>query len=97
MFLMITKVVNINGNLTLVSTLRKSLINWDTKLRYADAGQQTVELKYDPMGNSVWRKSTPPNTYRKYVADIAGSTPSTSSGQAGDANLDWDWVAIEGL
>ena len=52
--------------------------NWDNKLRKAEwPGNNSIELKYDPLGNRVYKKSTASGsaTERKYVVDITGELP----------------------
>ncbi|MBN1796533.1 MAG: PKD domain-containing protein, partial [Sedimentisphaerales bacterium] len=51
--------------------------NWENKLRKATIGSDTIELKYDPMGNRVWKKSVVNSntTKRKYIIDISGKLP----------------------
>jgi RHS repeat-associated protein len=66
---------NNNGNLTSVSAPAKSLVyNWDNKLRSATNGPNSISLKYDPMGNRVYKSSSAQGT-RKYIVDIAGGLP----------------------
>lgn len=71
-----------NGNMTLTdqtsgddTTLE---YNFDNKLRHAQKGADTIDLKYDPMGNRIW-KSGAAGT-RKYVVDIAGKLPTILMG-----------------
>ncbi len=54
--------------------------NWDNKLRKAiwnENPEDSIELKYDPLGNRVYKKSTASGsaTERKYVVDITGELP----------------------
>jgi len=55
--------------------------NWDGKLRLATKGGTTIKLKYDPMGNRVWKKVIPPggpmgaSNTNKYIVDIVGDLP----------------------
>ena len=52
--------------------------NWDNKLRKAEwPGNNSIELKYDPLGNRVYKKSTASGsaTERKYIVDITGELP----------------------
>jgi len=51
--------------------------NWDNKLRHADTSQKTIDIKYDPMGNRVWKQSTvsEQTTTRKYIVDISSGLP----------------------
>jgi len=54
--------------------------NWDGKLRKAiwnESPEDSIELKYDPLGNRVYKKSTAGGeaTERKYVVDITGKLP----------------------
>jgi hypothetical protein len=50
--------------------------NWDNKLRKAEWPTDTssIELKYDPLGNRVYKKSTASGsaTGRKYIVDTFG-------------------------
>ncbi|MDD5011955.1 MAG: RHS repeat-associated core domain-containing protein, partial [Phycisphaerae bacterium] len=49
--------------------------NWDGKLRRAETGEQeTVEFKYDPMGNRIYKNSSVSGKQR-YIVDIAGKLP----------------------
>ncbi len=67
-----------NGDMNLFSAPARSFVyNWDNKLRSAANGPNSISLKYDPMGNRVWKKSTidSQTTNRKYVVDIAGGLP----------------------
>jgi uncharacterized protein RhaS with RHS repeats len=48
--------------------------NWDNKLRSATQGPNSIRVKYDPMGNRVWKNSGATGQ-RKYVVDIAGNLP----------------------
>jgi hypothetical protein len=48
--------------------------NWDNKLRHAEAQYNTIDLKYDPMGNRVYKASSTQGT-RKYIVDISGGLP----------------------
>jgi hypothetical protein len=53
-------------------------LNWNNKLRKAEwPGNNSIELKYDPLGNRVYKKSTASGsaTERKYVVDITGELP----------------------
>jgi hypothetical protein len=53
--------------------------NWDGKLREATIGDDYVRVKYDPMGNRIWRQSydypAPTTTIRKYIVDISAKLP----------------------
>jgi hypothetical protein len=68
-----------NGRLAATTTPAVSLTyNADGKLRYAGIGDDdSVALKYDLMGNRVWKQSTVSGqtTTRKYIVDIAGRLP----------------------
>ncbi len=44
--------------------------NWDGKLRSATKGTTTINLKYDPDGNRIYKDSG--GTARKYLVDIVG-------------------------
>ena len=45
-----------------------------SKLRTASADGNTINIKYDPFGNRIWRKVTGENA-RKYIVDISGDLP----------------------
>ena len=61
-----------NGQLT--TGISKSFEwNWDGKLKQATIGGTTVTLKYDPMGNRVY-KDNGTNEHR-YIVDWSGSVP----------------------
>ncbi len=61
-----------NGNLTTgVST--NLVWNWDDKLRSATKAGTTINLKYDPSGNRIYKDSG--GTGRKYIVDIVGDLP----------------------
>lgn len=70
-----------NGDMNYYSSLSKSFVyNWDKKLRSATkvAPPYSIQIKYDPMGNRVWKYSKYNNsiiTCRKYVVDVAGGLP----------------------
>jgi len=68
-----------NGNLVQkdeTATADTNLVyNWDNKLRSAARYPYTISVKYDPLGNRVWKKCNIPNTTRKYIVDIAGGLP----------------------
>jgi RHS repeat-associated protein len=54
--------------------------NWDNKLRKAiwnTSPEDSIEIKYDPMGNRVYKKSTASGsaTEHKYIVDITGKLP----------------------
>jgi RHS repeat-associated protein len=48
--------------------------NWDGKLQSATKGADSIALKYDPMGNRVFKGSAV-NGNRKYVVDVSGGLP----------------------
>ncbi len=50
------------------------IYNWDGKLSKAYLDSNNIHLKYDPMGNRVWKNSSV-NGERKYIVDIAGRLP----------------------
>ena len=68
-----------NGDMNYVDNVTGSdknfVYNWDNKLRSATRVPYSLAVKYDPMGNRVWKRSTIPTTYRKYIVDIAGGLP----------------------
>ncbi len=51
--------------------------NWDNKLRKATKGSDTIEIKYDPQGNRIYKETviSGQNTKRKYIVDIVGDLP----------------------
>ncbi len=64
-----------NGSTTSVSAPARSFVyNWDNKLRSATCDGNSISVKYDPMGNRVYKSSSAQGT-RKYVVDIAGGLP----------------------
>ncbi len=48
--------------------------NWDGKLRNAVVDSDSIELKYDPLGNRILKNSTINGNHR-YVLDVASSVP----------------------
>ncbi len=66
-----------NGQLTLTdqsSSDDTSLVwNWDDKLRSATKAGTTINLKYGPLGNRIYKDSG--GTGRKYIVDIVGDLP----------------------
>jgi len=48
--------------------------NWDNKLRSGTKGADSIALKYDPMGNRVFKDSNEAGQ-RKYIVDITGKLP----------------------
>ncbi len=48
--------------------------NWDNKLRSATNGTKTIDLKYDPAGNRIWKDSSESGT-RKFIVDTVGRLP----------------------
>ena len=64
-----------NGRLEEKDTSAVTFIyNWDGKLSKAYLSSDNIHLKYDPMGNRVWKNSTV-NGERKYIIDITGRLP----------------------
>ena len=71
-----TFIWNDNGQLITGPSSIAYKYNWDGKLRHAKDGTNHLRIKYDPMGNRVWRRY--PNssaTPTKYVVDIVGNLP----------------------
>jgi RHS repeat-associated protein len=69
-----------NGNTTKLPTASANDVveyNWDNRMRSASKGSDSIAVKYDPMGNRVWRQSYDGQntTTKKYVVDISGSLP----------------------
>lgn len=66
---------DLNGNLTSYTAQATSCAyNWDNKLRSASKGGATINLKYDPMGNRIYKASSIAGN-RKYIVDIVGDLP----------------------
>jgi len=70
----------LNGNTTKLPTSSANDVveyNWDNKLRSAQKGSAWIWVKYDPMGNRVWRQSYDGQntTTKKHVVDISGKLP----------------------
>jgi hypothetical protein len=65
-----------NGRLT-TSVTASLVYNWDGKLRSATAGGDSIAVKYDPMGNRVYKESTVSSetTKRKFIVDISSKLP----------------------
>jgi len=64
-----------NGNM--IDGVSSTLVyNWDNKLRSAAKGADTISLKYDPLGNRIWKQvNDGQTTTRKYIVDIVGDLP----------------------
>ena len=45
---------NLNGNLD-NSVIASFTYDWDNKLRYATSGDDTIEIRYDPRGNRIYK------------------------------------------
>jgi hypothetical protein len=59
-----------NGQLTTDASSRTLIYNHDGKLRKAKDGATTLaHLRYDPLGNRIWKDSSTAGT-RKYIVDI---------------------------
>jgi RHS repeat-associated protein len=65
-----------NGNLELFDSSSDTTMeyNWDNKLKSATKGAESIALKYDPLGNRIWKSSGSAGT-RKYIVDIVGDLP----------------------
>jgi RHS repeat-associated protein len=65
-----------DGNMkTLPTTDTNSLVyNWDGKLRSAQKGSNTINVRYDPAGNRIRKDSSVSGT-RKYIVDTVGDLP----------------------
>jgi len=48
--------------------------NWDGKLRHGQKGTAAIDLRYDPLGNRIYKNSSEAGV-RKYIVDIVGSLP----------------------
>jgi len=71
---------NENGNMASVSAPARSFVyNWDNKLRSGqkDTTSSIDLIKYDLMGNRIWKQSTLSSltTARKYIVDVSGGLP----------------------
>jgi len=67
---------DLNGQMTNLpySGITTQLVwNWDGKLRSGTKGTDTIELRYDPLGNRV--SKTVNESERKYIIDISGKLP----------------------
>ncbi len=53
------------------------MYNWDGRLRSGQSGNKSISIKYDPVGNQVWKQSSDgqTTTARKYIVDIVGDLP----------------------
>ncbi|UCF00403.1 MAG: hypothetical protein JSV82_04890 [Planctomycetota bacterium] len=64
-----------NGNMTTGVDV-DVVWNWENKLRSAESGTKSVKVKYDPLGNRIWKRSVTAGTVnRKYIVDIVGGLP----------------------
>ncbi len=64
-----------NGNMKVGVVSESTLVyNWDGKLRNANYDAKLIKLRYDPMGNRIWKYSSEAGT-RKHIVDIAGDLP----------------------
>ena len=66
-----------NGRLTDKNTNTAFIYNPDGKLRYAGTTTSNITVKYDPMGNRIWRQSVANGqaSARKYIVDTVGDLP----------------------
>ena len=68
---------DLNGNTTKLPTSSANdtiEYNWDNKLRSASKGSDSITVKYDPMGNRVYKSSYDGSstTVQKFIVDISG-------------------------
>ena len=64
-----------NGNMKGGVAGWSSLVyNWDGKLKSADYDPKLIQLRYDPMGNRIFKDSTEAGKH-KYIVDIVGDLP----------------------
>jgi RHS repeat-associated protein len=63
-----------NGQLIEGQDSAEYTYNWDNKLRSAVKGSTSINLKYDPMGNRIYKNSSEAGA-RKYIVDIVGDLP----------------------
>ncbi len=71
---------DLNGNTTKLPTSNANdtiEYNWDNKLRSASKGPDSITVKYDPMGNRVYKSSYDGSTttVQEFILDIAGKLP----------------------
>jgi RHS repeat-associated protein len=72
---------DLNGNQTAglkdASTSMNLEYNWDNKLQSAVAGANTIDIKYDPAGNRIYKSSVGSlsSAARKYIIDVVGDLP----------------------
>ncbi len=64
-------------NLPVSGVTTELAYNWDNKLRHGQYDNLTIDLKYDPSGNRIWKQSFDGvnTTTRKYIVDIVGDLP----------------------
>ena len=67
---------NLNGNLD-NSVTASFTYDWDNKLRFAQSGSNTIEIRYDVRGNRIYKSVDDGEnvTERKYIVDIVGRLP----------------------
>jgi len=67
---------DLNGNMKNlpVSDANELVYNWDNKLRSAQKGSGTISLRYDPLGNRIWKNSSSAGS-RRYIVDVVGDLP----------------------
>ncbi len=78
-----TLATDLNGNTTKLPTNSqypndKVEFNWDNKLRKAWKGDNFIHVKYDPMGNRVWKHTSEGvnnPVQRKFIVDINSQLP----------------------
>ncbi len=65
-----------NGNLLDLLCSDSNFItwNWDNKLRSATKGSKSIDVKYDPAGNRIWKNSSE-DGIRRYIVDVVGKLP----------------------
>lgn len=66
-----------NGQLQIGPAAGSFAWNWDGKLRSGSKGINSIAVKYDPMGNRIWKYSYNGTTgsTRKYIVDISSQLP----------------------
>jgi len=81
-----------NGQLTTDASSRTLIYNHDGKLRKAKDGAATLAyLRYDPLGNRIWKDSSTACT-RKYIVDILGDLPVILLELDCDNNIDKTYI-----
>jgi RHS repeat-associated protein len=62
-------------NLPVSGVTTELAYNWDNKLRHGQYDNLTIDLKYDPSGNRIYKDSSEESKPHKYIVDIVGDLP----------------------